>query len=279
MARKRTTDGEGGERLDEASVAPPDERPAEDETPRARTDELDRAIEALVPRQGTPMGRGEVLLVLADTNEAAHRMDVRQAEDRYLVGEKLVHLLSHGAHLVLGDGTMGRFVKVRFKLGRTWAFESMRVAKYCTREDVKGLEWTVVELGVDVAQAMGLKSLGALKQKALPVPGPDGDLAYFPTSAEHLEACLKALAPAPKTPEPEPEPTAAEHRTLRRAQAVYAECREKFPAVDEATLRLFMHGGAARMSVGSLALRSEAFDAVTRTLAELRKALAPGADK
>jgi len=267
LDRDHTKDGsrEGG------AAAPPAHE-ADRAKRGSRPDALDRRLEALVQKQGTPYARGEVLLKLAAVNVAAETLDRRHAEDRYLVGESLYDLCAHGAHLVMGDGSIGPFVKKRFGLGRTWAYESMRVARMSTRADIAGLAWHVLELGCDLAEAMKLKSLGELKAKPLPVPGPDGAEVRFPTSPEHLEACLKAVAAKEEPDVPEDSP-ASVRRLYRRAGAVLQSCLERDPALAAARPRLFIRNDEVQFDNDSVPLRSEAFAALTRAMAELRRTL------
>jgi len=251
-----------------------DEGPRDEAGTATRADALDTAIEKLVPKQAAPMGRGEAVLRLAKVNEAADKLEERHAEDRYLVGEELADMLAHGVHLVLGETGMGPFVKKHFHMGRSWAFESMRVAKRSTREDVKDQKWHVLEQGVELADLMGVWTLGELKKKPLPVGNADGSLAYFPTTPEHHDECIRYLERQKREKQgDDEEPTETQRRLLRRAGIVLQGCLERDPSLAPANPRVFLRGGEARFDIDSVALRSDALPALARAVAELLKAL------
>lgn len=265
MARERVRGGgEGGDGTEEQASP-------------GRLDDLDRALEAYVSENGPGLGRGEALLQLARASGDAEKLDERQLQDRYDVGERLVEFAARRGHVALGYTNIGMCFRQRFKLGRSWAFDSMRLAKAATRADLQGLNWTVASLGLQLADLLGVESLGALKKKALPVPSFDGDAVYFPAAPDVLEAAIAELerrkapeAAAPTKPKP------PERQALEAADRILQDHLERYPALAEARPTVFIRDGTAQIRTASVELRSETFAALAKLYTALEKAVRQG---
>lgn len=265
--RKGSGAGEGGE-----------EGPQEGRTETLR-DELDRLLERFVAAKGPTLGRGDALGRLATANLAADRFDVRLAEDRYLVGEQLVEFAAKNGHHALGHATLGGCLRARFMLGRTWAYESMRLARCATRADIAGMSWTVASLGLELLGLLKVESLGELKKKDLPVLAVDGEPARFPAAPDVLEAAIAVLTrPPAKDAEPQDEETvrAVERAAERKAQAILDKHLAQSPELAEAKPTIFFRDGRAHVRVQSIELRSDTFAAVARLFADVEKGLRKG---
>lgn len=257
-----------------------EETPAEasaaaEEQTNSALDAIDRKLQEFVAEKGPALGRGEALTKLATANQQAGKLDVRLAEDRYGVGEVLIHFAAYKGHVALGYSQLGPCLKERFDLGRTWAYESMRFAKAATRDEIKDMPWTVASLGLDLLTLLEVKTFGALAKKALPVPGADGKPAHFPASPEVLEAAIAILEKARKSTPPtdEAEARLIERAALRKAEAILERHLAERPELAEAKPKVFLHDGRARVHIASVELRADTFAAVARLFSELEKAL------
>jgi hypothetical protein len=244
--------------------------------PAGPMDELDRALEAFVASEGPTLGRGEALTKISTASQNAEKLDLRYAEDRYLIGESLGEFAAKKGHVALGYGSVGRCFVERFKLGRSWAYESIRLARAATRKDLEGMSWTVARLGLELLTLLEVDSFAALRQKPLPVPTIDGEPAFFPASPEMLTAAITELkrrqrtAPAPADAE---EARTGERTAQRKAQRILEQHLAQHPELAEAKPSVFLHNGRAQLRIGSVELRAETFAAVARFFAEVEKTL------
>lgn len=260
--RERTrngNDGTGG------SQEPPAER-----TP----DELDAELEQYVSATAPSLSKGDALLLLAKADADAKKLDERQLQDRYEVGESLVNFASRRGHVALGFRRLGPCLSQRFGLGRSWAGETLRCAKLATRDDLDGLYWAQVRLGMRLCSLLGVTSFEALKKKPLPVPSRDGEAVFFPAPVELLEKAIELLEKKPpKQAEKEEEARATERAAHRKGQAILDEHLEKYPALAEAKPVVYVHDGTAQIRIAAVELRAETLGAVAKLFAALDRTL------
>lgn len=243
----------------------------------AAPDLLDRRLEKFVEEGAPPLSRGEALRVLGAANEAAGKLECSLTLDRYVIGEALVAFAGRRGHVTLGYESLGRCLRERFRLGRTWAYESMRLVRLATKDELKGMPWAIAHRGLELATLLKADSFRALAEKDLPVPLPDGEPARFPASAEVLEAALRILRWRRGPAEEDPDTARPVEKTvLRRAQGVLDQCLADHPALAAAKPRVYVHGGKAHVRLGAMVLRSETFAAVHHLFDQLERALRKG---
>jgi hypothetical protein len=149
-----------------------------------------------------------------------------QAHDE---GTELVELYFQHADASLGHGTFEAFLDARWPLDRGVAYERMRVAKLCTREQAQRYGYTACVYALRIMRAMGIDDFKAFLRKPLRLHADDGGgTVKFPATVRELRSVLRALAVTEAA-----ETTVDAGEQLRRYRAAVDALRASEPVIDE----------------------------------------------
>ena len=144
-------------------------------------------------------------------------------------GTELVELYFQHADVSLGHGSFAAFLEAWWPLDAAVAYERMRVAKLCTREQAQRYGYTACVYALRIMRALGLEDFKAFLKKPLKLHADDGGgTVRFPATVRELRSVLRALAVVEVA---ETEVDAGEQ--LRRYRAAVDTLRASDPAIDE----------------------------------------------